>query len=813
MRLSIKYKLFVPFVLCALLLGGAGYWYMQGKLVELENSFLAQRASNKASAIRSNIEMLSEQALEKAALFSAMPQVVQAFEVANSGNMDDEKDPQAQRAREMLRRELASVLSGYKDITGSSFLLHFHLPTYRSLARMWREKQAKRDDKWVDVSDDLSSFRQTVMEVNSNGKPVKGIELGRGGFVLRGLAPVKDQSGKQLGSVEVLVDFNPVLEAASQGEGQDLALYMAAEHLNITTRLQDADKYPKMGDDWVTVVKPGQEGIAAATDAALLSSAAQGLITRIQGDIALSAFPVADFQGKMVGVIVSSSDISAENALIATTGSVLAVVLALIILAAVIVGSVVFIYCVEKPARAIVTKIKDIAEDRADLRDTLSAGGNDEMGDLCFWFNNLMGKIDTILCRAESYMNLLNAIPDPIFAVDDDYKFIVANDAVVKLSGKSRDQLEKEEMKCADIFQTEICDTAKCPIKRAKDVQGYCESERIRVNMRGEERVIRPAADMLYDCHGDHVGYLEIATDVTDLTKQEEAIQKNLDNLEKVSREVSSAAERIASSSEEVSAQVEQARNGSDQQRQRVTETATAMEEMNATILEVAQNAGQASEQAQSAMDRARDGQDVVSMAVQAIDEVNTLTDQLKTHMGTLGGQVEDIGRIMTVIEDIADQTNLLALNAAIEAARAGEAGRGFAVVADEVRKLAEKTMGATKEVGQAIVAIQDGSRKNMDSMDEAVKAVEKATELANQSGQALADIVSLVESTSDQVRAIATASEQQSAASEEINRAIDEVNRISEETAQGMSHSAQAVQDLSGLAQKLNELAAQGRQ
>jgi len=175
--------------------------------------------------------------------------------------------------------------------------------------------------------------------------------------------------------------------------------------------------------------------------------------------------------------------------------------------------------------------------------------------------------------------------------------------------------------------------------------------------------------------------------------------------------------------------------------------------------------------------------------------------------MAKLGDQAEGIGRIMAVISDIADQTNLLALNAAIEAARAGEAGRGFAVVADEVRKLAEKTMAATKEVGDAIGGIQEGTRKNMNNVDRSVTTIGEATDLANQSGEALNAIVHLVERTSDQVRAIAAASEQQSAASEEINRSIEDVNVISNETADAMSQAAQAVMELAKQSQELKSL------
>ncbi|WP_083634811.1 methyl-accepting chemotaxis protein [Desulfovibrio sp. DV] len=263
----------------------------------------------------------------------------------------------------------------------------------------------------------------------------------------------------------------------------------------------------------------------------------------------------------------------------------------------------------------------------------------------------------------------------------------------------------------------------------------------------------------------------------------------------------------VTTASEELSAQIEQSSRGSEEQSNRVSETATAMEEMNATVFEVAKNASQAAQTADNAKHKAEEGAQVVTQVVVSIGQVQTTALELKTDMTTLGKQAEGIGQILNVISDIADQTNLLALNAAIEAARAGDAGRGFAVVADEVRKLAEKTMTATKEVGAAIRGIQEGARKNISNVENAVQKIDTATGLAGKSGEALNEIVSLVDLTTDQVRSIATASEQQSSASEEINRSIEDVSRISSETSDAMQQSALAVGELAHQAQVLKGL------
>ncbi len=265
----------------------------------------------------------------------------------------------------------------------------------------------------------------------------------------------------------------------------------------------------------------------------------------------------------------------------------------------------------------------------------------------------------------------------------------------------------------------------------------------------------------------------------------------------------------ISAASEELSAQVEQSERGSTEQAARVGETATAMEEMNSTVLEVARSASAASDMSAKTRAKAEEGSHVVQAAVDGIRNVQTVSLALKEDMGKLSEQAQSISNIMGVISDIADQTNLLALNAAIEAARAGDAGRGFAVVADEVRKLAEKTMTSTSDVGSAIGAIQQSTAKSMASMDSAVAQVEQATAYSGKSGQALNDIVGTVEDAVGRISAIAAASEEQSVASEQINRSIDEVNSVMASTARSMAEARQETDRLVALIERLGDLTA----
>jgi methyl-accepting chemotaxis protein len=263
--------------------------------------------------------------------------------------------------------------------------------------------------------------------------------------------------------------------------------------------------------------------------------------------------------------------------------------------------------------------------------------------------------------------------------------------------------------------------------------------------------------------------------------------------------------DRLSCASEELSAQIEQSNQGTSAQRKRVEETATSMEQMSASVMEVAKNASMASSVSSTAKDSALRGKQVVAKVVEAIESVKRQAGTLKETMATLGEQAEGIGRIMTVISDIADQTNLLALNAAIEAARAGDAGRGFAVVADEVRKLAEKTMAATKDVGDVVRGIQNGTRETIANVNASATDIGHAAKLSQESDQALDGIVSMVGEAFGQVQSIATAAEQQSRAGEEISSAVTQINHIALETSQAMEQSTQAVFELTKQAQMLH--------
>ncbi|MCC6230921.1 MAG: methyl-accepting chemotaxis protein [Phycisphaerales bacterium] len=272
-------------------------------------------------------------------------------------------------------------------------------------------------------------------------------------------------------------------------------------------------------------------------------------------------------------------------------------------------------------------------------------------------------------------------------------------------------------------------------------------------------------------------------------------------------KQVATTTNELAAAATEIAASAEEMAAGIGRQEQQTSQVSAAVVEMSASVGEVAQKAKDVNLASDSARDNASKGGEVVQKTVSEIMGIAEDVGQSAESVTELGKQSEQIGQIIQVINEIAEQTNLLALNAAIEAARAGEHGRGFAVVADEVRKLAERTTQATDEVAKSIKAIQGQTGNAVQQIEAGSRRVNKGVELATSAGTALKSIVEGSARLSEMVGAIAAAAEEQSAASEQITRSVEQISSVTRETSQGASQSAQAAAGLSEQAERLRSL------
>jgi methyl-accepting chemotaxis protein len=271
--------------------------------------------------------------------------------------------------------------------------------------------------------------------------------------------------------------------------------------------------------------------------------------------------------------------------------------------------------------------------------------------------------------------------------------------------------------------------------------------------------------------------------------------------------QVSETATSVASASAQISSSTEEMAAGSQEQTTQSEEVARAVEQMAKSIAINSESAGEAAQTAEQSKIAAEQGGKVVADTVREMQQIASVVRESAGTIHNLGKSSDQIGEIIGVIDHIADQTNLLALNAAIEAARAGEQGRGFAVVADEVRKLAEQTTKATKQIAGMVQQIQTDSHSAVRTMSDATKQVDEGIVLADRAGTSLHDIVEISQKVTHMVSQIAVANEEQSSTSEQISKNMEAIASVTQQTASGTQQIARAAEDLNRLTETLQQL------
>ncbi|MHC5057191.1 MAG: methyl-accepting chemotaxis protein [Planctomycetota bacterium] len=333
--------------------------------------------------------------------------------------------------------------------------------------------------------------------------------------------------------------------------------------------------------------------------------------------------------------------------------------------------------------------------------------------------------------------------------------------------------------------------TVKVNPKSERDVLGNAFA-RMSTNLESTVSQIISTAEQVRTASGD------VSTTAQQSAAGAQQQQKGVEQISSQTGEVSSQMEEVSSQIEEMASGIEQASATVDSQVEFVDRVSTTMEEMGASVQSVTENAGKAQAQGGSAVEEARKGREAVQAATSGMEAISSTIDGLATVINSLGLRSSQIGEIVDTITGIASQTNLLALNAAIEAARAGEHGRGFAVVADEVRKLAERTAQATEEIESLVKGIQDESQNAVRSTEEGIEKVKQGGELTANVGTVLESVVGSIQDTSEAIQGILASTDEQSKAAKDVAGAVTELSGMSKQIAKGMAEQSKGAQQIS---------------
>ncbi len=405
---------------------------------------------------------------------------------------------------------------------------------------------------------------------------------------------------------------------------------------------------------------------------------------------------------------------------------------------------------------------------------TINTKRTDEIGELAI-------TVDKVIIQSQAGIDAYEIVRDKINELNKETSKLITDSHDGKLD--SRGDLYKFEGSYKELINgiNSMLDAVILPIKDGASVLDVFATgdftPRVTGDYRGDHQLIKNSINKL----GDSVS--SVLNDVA------EAVSAT-----------ASATTQISSSSEEMAA-------GSQEQSSQAQEVAVAVDQMTKTILETTKNAGNTADVAKNAGQIAKEGGKVVIQTIDGMNRIANVVTKAAETVQELGKSSDQIGEIIQVIDDIADQTNLLALNAAIEAARAGEQGRGFAVVADEVRKLAERTTKATKEIAGMIKRIQKDTNGAVESIQQGAVEVQKGKELAAKAGESLEQIITGSNQVVDRAMQVAAASEEQSASAEQISKNIESISAVTQQSAAGVQQIARAAEDLNRLTENLQNL------
>jgi methyl-accepting chemotaxis protein len=461
---------------------------------------------------------------------------------------------------------------------------------------------------------------------------------------------------------------------------------------------------------------------------------------------------------------------------------------------------------------------RDLNVTQARAREAILSGSNVQRSDAAWTryagrLEEIKGELPKLRKNQETFMKLAaGREKDAVIRAGDQFTDVCTKDSLAikkivdAMSGAQKDLIDTSSVKLEnlqDSLQKSQTETTIAAIFAGCLVAFWVS----RIITSATSRVLKRARAI---SKGDLSGEPLAINTRDELGDLSEAVNEMQTNLRRMIASVSTSASRIAAASEELSATSAEQASGAETQKNQTQQVATAMLEMSSTVQEVSENSNRAAEASRKAAETATRGGVIVEGTLAKMRAIADSVGKTATVIQELGDCSSQIEKIVRLIENIANQTNLLAFNAAIEAARAGEQGRGFAIVAGEVRALADRTTKATQEIAGTIATIQSKTKYAVEAMQTGTKHVELGVESTAQAGGALREIIQMSGQVGDMVMLIATAATEQASATEEINLNIEQIAKITQETANGANESAKAVHDLSALATELDAMVGQ---
>ena len=709
------FKVIIPLIITTLILGLASYlfiMYSQNKIfrIQVKNRFL-----QKQMEINNLIKITEKTNLKIASIFSKNVIVQRAYKIAYKGDISDQDSKYSQQARVYLRKSLKNILHSYKEFNNQTLNLHFHLPPATSLVRLWRKKQAKRNGKWIDISDNLTSFRHTIKYINKGKvKKISGIEIGRGGFAIRGICAVFDKKRKIIGSVEVLTSFNNILKKNSGINNEGYFVFMNHDFLKIATKLDNKSKYPVINNEFVKVYSSRKIGFNNKINHLIKARTIPNMFQA--GNMFFWSFPIKDYNGKVIGVFVYSSDYSKNLKAIRNMGIIIISAFAAFLIINFFIMTLLIYKVILKPFSVISKVVSENA--KGNLTKTIDILKNVNC-------SNIMkcNKTDCVDYGKDKVLCFLDV-------------------------GSHAPSMGKEIM-CPTILSGKIENCEQCKVYKmiAKD--------EIKLFASWYNKMIENLKEMISDLK---LSGRKIQDRILSLTAALEQSSATVEEFSSISDHIMSSAkfqnQSVDNAEKTVDTAMQNIKNISesiDTQATSIEQFSSTIEQMTFSIKSVANTSENAKGIAQKLNRTISQNREVIELVVHAVNGVEQSSKQ--------------INEILNVITDITEQTNLLAMNAAIEAAHAGTYGKGFAIVAQEIRKLAENSSVSSKEI-----------KKHIDNI---IKEINTTVELSNKANASLNAMINDVISAENINTEIFVSTQEQANGVNDILQAITEIKSL----------------------------------